>query len=136
MFNKILSLMKEGSMRKTAVILLIALFVVFCSVGAYAQQITKVDKEKFDKLTPEQKKVFVERAKEARDTALESVKDYNKVIEKSEDLKESLARGAVAVTKGAIKEGAVGALKETVKWGVSEKIKDYAEKEKEKKQGN
>ncbi|MCX6580224.1 MAG: hypothetical protein NT166_08570 [Candidatus Aminicenantes bacterium] len=115
MFNKMLGLTKEGSMRKTAVILLIALFVVFCSVGVYAQQITKVDKEKFDKLTPEQKEKFVEMAKEAQKTAQESVKDYEAVAKEAERSKkacEIIAKTAVEAEIAAVASvtGPIGAV--------------------------
>jgi len=116
MFNKILSLMKQGSMRKTAVILLIALFVVFCSVGVYAQQTkTTVDKDKFDKLTPEQKEKFVEMAKEAQKTAQESVKDYEAVAkeaEKSKKVCEIIAKTAVEAEIAAVASvtGPIGAV--------------------------
>jgi len=85
MKNTVLSLKKESSMRKMLILCVIAIFLVFCSVSVFAEEVkTKVDKEKFDKLTPEQKKEFVERAKEARDTALDSAKTYDEVAKEAE----------------------------------------------------
>lgn len=113
MFNKISSLMKQGSMRKTAVILMIAIFMVVCSVGVYAQQITKVDPEKFKNLSEEQKKEFVERAKEARDTALGSVRDHDEVAKEAEKAKETckeVVKAAVKIEIGAATGGTAGAI--------------------------
>jgi hypothetical protein len=85
MSNKSSCSMKKHSM-KFAVI---AVFFIFCSICLYTQEEkTKVDKDKFDKLTLEQKKEFVERAKETRDTALQSGKVPEKVIEISKDVAE------------------------------------------------
>lgn len=78
MKNTVLSLKKESSLRKMSILCVIAIFLVFGSVSVYAQQVkTTPDKEKFDKLTPEQKEKFKEGMEKARDTALESAKSYN-----------------------------------------------------------
>lgn len=113
MFNKILSLMKEGWMRKTAVIIVIALFVVLLSVGVYAEEVkTRVDPEKFKKLTPEQKKEFAERAKEARDTALGYVRDNDEVAKEAEKAKntcQEVYRTAIQIEVGVATGGVAGA---------------------------
>lgn len=76
---------------------MIAIFMVVCSVGVYAEEvITKVDKEKFEKLTLEQKKELVEMAKEAKSTYLETVKDYNKVGIDAECAREIAAQACCA----------------------------------------
>ena len=104
--------MNVGSMRKLAVIFMIAIFMVVCSVGIYAEEVkTKVDKEKFDKLTPEQKKEFVERAKEARDTALVSVRDHDAVAKAAEKARETckeVVRTAVQIEVGIATGGVAG----------------------------
>lgn len=134
MSNKILSLMKESSMRKMSILCVIAIFLVFCSISVFAEeQKTKVDPEKWAKLTPEQKETFKKNAEKARDTNLAAAKAHEEVIEKAKEAAGTVARGAVAVTKGAMTGGPKGALKETVKYAVREKAKDRAKKEKEKK---
>jgi capsular polysaccharide biosynthesis protein len=85
MKNTVLSLKKEGSMRKMLILCVIAIFFVFCSIGVYAEEVkTKVDPEKFKKLTPEQKEKFKKDMEKARDTALESAKTHNEVAKTAE----------------------------------------------------
>ena len=113
MFKKILSLMKEGWMRKTAVIFMIALFVVFCSVGVYAEEVkTRVDPDKFNKLTPEQKK-SLPKGQKSRDTARGYVRDNDEVAKEAEKAKETckeIVSTAVQVEVGAATGGMGGAI--------------------------
>ena len=57
-------------------------------VWAEDAQVTKVDPEKFEKLTPEQKERFVEAGKDAQRAAEASVEEYNEVEEEATEAKE------------------------------------------------
>lgn len=134
MSNTVLSLKKEGSTRKMLILCVIAIFLVFCSVNVYAQQVkTKVDPEKWKKLTPEQKEKFKEMAKKARDTGLEAAKANEEVVEKAKDAAGTVARYTTAVTIGAVTGGPVRALEAAVATGIAEYTLDKVKKEKEKK---
>jgi hypothetical protein len=91
-----------------------------------------VDKEKFDKLTPEQKEKFKSDQEKARDTALEGVKAEKEVLEKAKDVAGTVARYTTAVTIGAIEGGPPKALRNAVASAVYEITKDNAKKEGEK----
>jgi len=91
MINTVLTLKKKSSMRKMSILVVIAVFLVFCSVSVFAEDVkTKVDKEKFDKLTPEQKEKFKEDMEKARDTYLESAKTYDEVAKAAEKVEKVL----------------------------------------------
>jgi TRAP-type C4-dicarboxylate transport system substrate-binding protein len=100
MSNKVLSLKKESSMRKMLILCVIAIFFVFCSVNIFADEVkTKADKEKFDKLTPEQKEKFKECMEKARDTNIKAAMTHDEAAKNAEKvgaiLKEVKAIGVV-----------------------------------------
>jgi TRAP-type C4-dicarboxylate transport system substrate-binding protein len=70
----------------------IALSLAFLAITspAWAQdaQVTKVDPEKFEKLTPEQKERFVEVGKDAQRAAEASTEEYNEVEKEATEAKE------------------------------------------------
>ena len=67
-------------------------------------QVTKVDPEKFQKLTPEQKERFVEAGKEAQRAAEASVDEYNEVEKEATEAKnvaEAVRDTAIEIHKAA-----------------------------------
>lgn len=107
----------KSFMKKVTVLLFVVTFFVF-TASAFAENVkTKVDPEKWKKLTPEQKEKFKEMMREAQRTGQERDEDYNKVIKEltkwknnAEDTytigKETLKGTASGMTTGAVR-GAV-----------------------------
>jgi TRAP-type C4-dicarboxylate transport system substrate-binding protein len=102
-FDNIYQICRRIKMKKY---LAIAASVVFLAMALPAWagdvQVKKVDKEKFDKLTPEQKEKFKQTGKEAQRAGEASVKQYNEVEKEATEAKgkaEQIRDGAIKVEK-------------------------------------
>jgi hypothetical protein len=72
------------SIRKILTLFMVFTLLVFSATICVQETETKVDPEKWKKLTSEQKEKFKKDAKKARDTTRESVKTYNAGIKSRE----------------------------------------------------
>mgnify|MGYP001451766034 CR=1 FL=1 len=77
-------------MRKLFWVLLVVCSLIFIA-PAWSQdaQVTKVDPEKFQKLTPEQKEKFTEGMRSAQRAAEASAEEYNEVEKEATEAKET-----------------------------------------------
>jgi hypothetical protein len=88
-------------MKKVTITLVIAAFFAF-SLPVYAGSVTKVDPEKYQNLTPEQKERFKEAGRSAQRAAEASRKEYNDVEKgatQGKEVSEKVRNGAVNVEK-------------------------------------
>ncbi len=85
-----------------AIAVSIVFFAMILPAWAGEVQVKKVDKEKFNKLTPEQKEKFKQTGKEAQRAGEASVKQYNEVEKEATQAKgkaEQIRDGAIKVEK-------------------------------------
>lgn len=93
-------------MKKITFTLVIAAFFAF-SLPVYAATVTKVDPEKYQKLTPEQKARFKEAGESAQSAAEASKQEYNEVEKgatQGKKISEKVLNGAVTTERYLLKD--------------------------------
>lgn len=126
----------KSSMKKVLFLLFVVIIFVFTTSAYVDEAKTKVDPEKWKKLTPEQKAKFIKQVREAQKT----FEDFNEIIKEVNKAKKGCEYVKDASTK-ALKvaaDGPVGleknASEAVTKKAVKEKVKGSIKKSKNKKE--